>query len=220
MLKEKQLKEGSKEMLLNENNICKLEGKLAGRFEFSHQKNSENFYSNVIKVERLSGNVDEIPIVVSERRKEIDFSKDYTGVNFILSGTVETYNYIKMGKSHLKVYVLVISCALQKGDIQEDNYVYLEGYICKKPVFRITPQGKKITDVIIAVNSFKKSAYIPCIAWNNNALELSKYNIGDSLKIKGRIQSREYLKMYSDNLEQAEKKTAYEVSIYDLKKLG
>ena len=214
------LKECSKKKLFQENNICKLKGKLAGRFEFNHQMNGENFYSNVIKVKRLSGNVDEIPIIVSGRMKEIDFSKDYTDVNFSLLGLVETYSYNEMEKRHLKVYVFVLTCTFQEKGEEEHNFVYLNGFICKETIYRKTTKGKKITEMIIAVNSpYRASSYIPCIAWDIDAEKAAEYEIGDYIKIRGRFQSRNYLKRYSDNLDDVEEKIAYEVSIYDLEKL-
>ncbi len=218
MLKEKQLKQENTKKLFGSNNKCLLVGKLAGKFEFNNESHGENFYSNIIKVERLSGYLDEIPIIVSDKMKEIDFSKDYTDVDASLLGTVRTYNYKEKGRSHLKVYVLVSAFAVQEE--QENNFVYLEGYVCKEPIYRKTPVGKRIADMTIAVDSSRgRSYYIPCIAWHKNAEDAAEYQVGDHVRIKGRFQSRVYLKRYSDKPKDTEEKTAYEISIYSLEKL-
>lgn len=219
MLNEMQLNEGKKQMLSESNNSCVLSGKLDGRFEFSHRVKSEDFYSNTIKVERTSGKIDEIPIIVSGKDKEIDFAKYYTDVDFELSGRIGVFYYTERGKKHSKVYVFVTSCKLQPEEMKDENEVCLEGRVCKKTIYRTTPRGKEITEICIEVkNTRGKNVYIPCIAWNGNALESAEYQPGDRIKIKGRIQSRNYLKKRPENPEEVEEKVTYEVSINELER--
>lgn len=215
MLKEKNL---NQEKLFAENDQCVLNGKLTGRFQFSHELKGKKFYSNIIKIKRLSNVVDEIPIIVSGRKSTIDFSKDYKDVDCSVLGNIRTRNYEENGKRHLKVYVSATVCDIQERQNElDDNFVFLKGYICKETIYRETLSGRKITDIMVAVNHpTGESSYVPCIAWNANALEAAEFVVGDCVEIKGRIQSRFYVKKYSEKEEQ---KTAYEVSIGYLKKL-
>ncbi len=92
------------------------------------------------------------------------------------------------------------------------NEIFLDGFICKQPVFRVTPLKREIADLLIAVNRpYNKSDYIPCICWGRNARFCGKRTIGEHVKIKGRIQSREYVKKFPDG--SSETRVAFEVSI-------
>jgi len=218
MLNEMQLNEGRNQMLSESNNSCILSGKLTKRFEFSHKVRGENFYSNIIRVKRLNGEIDEIPIIVSG--KEINFSKCYKEVDFTLSGRMCIFYYNEGGKKHTKVYVLATSCKLQPEEMQDENEVFLEGSVCKKPIYRTTPRGKEISELFIEVKRPKgKNLYIPCIAWNIIALECAEYQVGDKIKLKGRFQSRNYLKRRPENPEIVDEKVTYEVSINEIERV-
>ena len=95
------------------------------------------------------------------------------------------------------------------------NEVTLNGYICKKPIYRQTPFGREIADLLLAVNrAYNKSDYIPCIAWGRTARFCENLEVGTELRVTGRVQSREYEKKYEDGT--VEKRIAYEVSVSNL----
>lgn len=184
-----------------DNNYAKVVGKLVSNYNLDHEINGEKFYGNQVEVERLSGTYDIINILCSEYLM-VGNKGDYVCIN----GQFRSHNYIdNNGNSHLKLFVFVKDMTVSTNENQ--NEVYLKGTICSKPSIRTTPKGKVITDILIAVNRpYGKSDYIPCIAWGLNAKRLSNNNIGDMISVKGRLQSREYLK---DDIV----KTAYEASI-------
>ena len=112
----------------------------------------------------------------------------------------------------LTVFAREIVFLGDESEIKNPNQIYLDGYICKKPVYRTTPFGREIADLLLAVNRpYNKSDYIPCIAWGRNARYSENLSVGDNIKIWGRIQSREYQKRYDSG--EVVSKTAYEVSI-------
>ena len=189
------------------NNQVTLSGQIASAFEFSHEVYGEGFYRAFISVNRTSGAVDTIPLIVSERL--VDVSQDYTNENVCICGQYRTYNRQEENKNSLVINVFVTEFILE-AEQSDVNEIYLEGYICKKPTFRETPFGRQISDFIIAVNrNYSKSDYIPCICWGRNALFMSGLNVGDYIQLSGRIQSREYVK---DN----QTHVAYEVSAHSI----
>jgi len=208
-----------------ETNKVRVSGILTEEFRYSHTVLSEDFYETILKVKRLSGNEDLIPIVISEILLEYLLEESVKGKYVEITGQYRTYNvWVEGGKSHLKQNLFVSSIEICDKDELETvgdadiNSVYLKGFICKEPVFRVTPAGIKITDLIVAVNrGYGKSDYIPCIAWNKMALFTSKLNVGDKIALKGRAQSREYLKTnYDTGIK--ETKIAYEISIISVEK--
>lgn len=174
------------------NNRATVSGKIETKFKLDHVCYNENFYYCLVKVKRTSGTSDFIPVIVSERL--IDVTKDYTGSYVSIIGMFRSYNAHNNGKTKVILYVFPLSIELI--DEPEDiNDILLEGVICEPPVHRETPQGRIITDVILAVNrENKRSYYIPCIAWGRNAYYVSTLNVGDKLRAAGRLQSREYIK--------------------------
>lgn len=198
----------------NVNNEVKLTGLVDSELSFSHEIYGESFYSFVLRVMRLSDICDYINITVSERLINLlDLS---IGSLITVNGQFRSYNnYSESGnKLILTVFALDITNESEETeDLTENpNYIYLNGFLCKEPVYRTTPFGREITDILIAVNrAYNKSDYIPCIAWGRNARFSSALSIGDNIKIWGRIQSREYQKRISDD--ESITKTAYEISI-------
>lgn len=192
-----------------DNNQVTLSGKIASQFNFSHEAFGEKFYQTIILLKRSSGAIDSIPIIVSE--KIVDVNHDYTEEDVLLYGQFRTYNRYEEEKCHLVINVFVSDFLLdQEHDQQNVNEIFLDGYICKSPTYRITPLGRQISDFILAVNrKYEKSDYIPCICWGRNAQFVSKMIVGTPVKIQGRIQSREYLK-------DSTPKTTYEVSVIDI----
>ena len=203
------------------NNNITLIGVIAGEKVFSHEVFGEGFYNFMLKADRLSEASDVLPITISERI--IDGDNFAIGKPAYISGQIRSYNnYVESeGRSRLVLTIFVKDFEIINLDDSDDQFndnpndVYLNGYICKPPVFRTTPFGREIADILIAVNrSYNKSDYIPCIAWGRNARFSSKLSVGDNIRIWGRMQSRAYQKKL-DNGEILEK-IAYEVSVSKL----
>lgn len=200
---------------INVNNEASLTGTVEGELSFSHEIYGEAFYSFVLKVMRLSDICDYINITVSERLiQNMELSN---GSLVTVNGQFRSYNnYCETGnRLILTVFardIEVIDSDSELSGAQNPNYIYLNGFLCKAPVYRTTPFGREITDLLVAVNrAYNKSDYIPCIAWGRNARYSSNLSVGDNIKIWGRIQSREYQKRISE--EETITKTAYEISI-------
>lgn len=193
-----------------ENNQVTIGGKVISEFRYSHEVESEKFYMVDVEVNRLSGVVDKIPCMVSGRMADV--GNDYTGGKIYISGQFRSYNQHRDGKSKLVLYVFVRSLEFldETSEICTNNIV-LNGYLCKKPVYRVTPNGREIADVLVAINrAYCKSDYIPCIVWGRNARYISNFGVGTNIELKGRIQSREYCKVLDGG--KPETRTAYEVS--------
>ena len=198
-----------------ENNQVTIMGQVASEFEFSHEVFGEGFYIVEVLVKRLSNSCDRIPLMVSERL--IDVTQDYTGEFIMASGQFRSYNRHEEQKNRLvlSVFVREISFMEEEPDGSKTNSILLDGYICKEPIYRKTPLGREIADLLLAVNRpYGKSDYIPCICWGRNARYASGFEVGEHVQVLGRIQSREYVKKLSET--EAEKSVAYEVSVSKL----
>lgn len=199
------------------NNQVNLIGKIYSTFDFSHEVYGEGFYNFVVEISRLSDNSDKIPVMVSERL--LDVTQDMRGQFVELQGQFRSYNRQIDGKNRLVLTVFAREVnILNEDEIKRNpNYIYLDGYICKPPMYRTTPFGREITDILLAVNRpYNKSDYIPSICWGRNARFAEKFTVGDRIKIWGRIQSREYQKKVSET--DSISKIAYEVSISKIEK--
>ena len=200
-----------------ENNQVTIMGKVATEFSFSHEVFGEGFYMVEVEVKRLSNSEDRIPLMISERL--IDVTQDYTGEYIMVHGQFRSYNRHEEQKNRLvlSVFVREISFMEEEPDGTKTNSIWLDGYICKEPIYRKTPLGREIADLLLAVNRpYGKSDYIPCICWGRNARYASGFEVGEHLQLLGRIQSREYVKRISDT--ETEKRVAYEVSVSKLEK--
>lgn len=198
-----------------ENNKVSVIGKIISGFTFSHAVYGEGFYLVDLEVNRLSDQADIIPLMISERL--IDVSKDYIGCTIEASGQFRSYNRHEGTRNRLVLSVFVREvCFMDEfTDYTKTNQIFLDGYICKVPIYRKTPLGREIADVLLAVNRpYGKSDYIPCIAWGRNARYASGFEVGTRVCIWGRVQSREYTKKLSDS--ECEKRVAYEVSVSKL----
>ena len=195
-----------------ENNQVSIMGRIASGFTFSHQVFGEGFYTLDLMVKRLSDSEDRIPLMISERL--IDVTQDYEGEYIQVHGQFRSYNRHEEKKNRLVLSVFVRELEFLE-ELQEDmksNQIFLDGYICKEPIYRKTPLGREIADLLIAVNrSYGKSDYIPCICWGRNARFASGFEVGGHVQVWGRIQSREYVKKISEL--ETEKRVAYEVSV-------
>lgn len=200
---------------MNENNKVTVMGEIIGGFSFSHEIYGEGFYMVDILVPRLSESADRIPLMVSERL--LDVKKDYSGMNVRVSGQFRSYNRHEERKNKLVLSVFVREWEFidEVERSEMTNHIELDGFICKEPVYRKTPLGREIADILLAVNRpYGKSDYIPCISWGRNARYANEFEVGSRCKIIGRIQSREYMKKITEEL--VEKKVAYEVSVSKL----
>ena len=202
-----------------ENNQVVIMGKVIGDFTFSHEIFGEGFYMLDVEVARLSESCDIIPLMISERL--IDVEEDYKGAYVCVSGQFRSYNRHEEKKNRLVLSVFAREVEFLEEEVEnaKTNQIFLDGYICKAPVYRKTPLGREIADLLIAVNRpYGKSDYIPCICWGRNARFAGGFSVGDRCEIWGRIQSREYMKKISE--EQLEKRIAYEVSVSKLELIG
>lgn len=199
----------------NLNNQVTISGKIVSSFKFSHEVFGEEFYIAQLEVERKSETKDTVTIMVSERL--VDVKTDWIGKSVKISGQFRSYNKHEESGNRLELSVFAREFE-EIGEIpflNNENSIFLDGYICKQPVYRKTPLGREIADILLAVNRpYGKSDYIPCICWGRNARFASSLKVGTRLKVWGRIQSREYQKKISDD--EYETRTAYEVSVSKL----
>lgn len=202
-----------------ENNQVTVMGEIVSTFSYSHEIFGEGFYMADVKVQRLSESFDIIPVMMSERL--IDVTADYRGMLICVNGQFRSYNRHDEHRNRLvlSVFAREIEFLEELEESSRTNQIFLDGYICKPPVYRKTPLGREIADVLLAVNRpYGKSDYIPCICWGRNARYASGFQVGDRCMIWGRIQSREYMKKLDE--ETVEKRVAFEVSVSKLELAG
>lgn len=213
---DKEKKEKTREMEnRNMSNIVELRGEIEEDFVFSHEVFGEGFYKTKLCVKRDSGTEDHIPICVSERLIKIQNS--FVEARVYIEGQFRSYNRYENEKNRLILSVFAREFEIDDSDFQDENKIYLEGYVCKQPIYRCTPLGREITDVLLAVNRpYGKSDYIPCILWGRNARFASELMVGEKIELRGRIQSRKYRKQISGV--DIENRTAYEVSVNHVEK--
>lgn len=195
-----------------ENNQVSIVGEIVSDFRFSHEVYGEGFYVVDLSVNRLSNIMDYIPVMISERL--IDVEQDYRGQYLFVAGQFRSFNRHEEKKNRLVLSVFAREVEFIDGPEEDvkSNQIFLDGYICKEPIYRKTPLGREIADLLIAVNrSYGKSDYIPCICWGRNARFASGFDVGGHVQVWGRIQSREYVKKISED--ETQKRVAYEVSV-------
>ena len=204
------------ENAINNNNIT-LAGVVEKEPEYSHEVLGEGFYIFMLKCSRTSGNKDTLPVMISDRLTDITEIK--VGQVVTVSGQIRSFNrHIDDVKSKLILSVFARELEILAQDATElsfeenINTVILDAHICKLPVYRCTPKGREIADILVAVNRpYGKSDYIPCIAWGRNARFAGGLEVGEHIQIQGRFQSREYTKKLDDGTEEI--RTAYEISV-------
>ena len=214
-----------------ENNQVTIIGEIVSEFRYSHEVFGEGFYMVDISVQRLSDSSDVIPVMISERlidvtqdfadvipmmvsERLIDTQRSYIGQYIRVDGQFRSYNRHeeKRNRLVLSVFARELEFVGTVPDGEKSNQIFLDGYICKEPIYRKTPLGREIADLLIAVNrSYGKSDYIPCICWGRNARYASGFEVGGHVQVYGRIQSREYVKKLSET--EVEHRVAYEVSV-------
>lgn len=192
---------------MTENNTALITGEICSPPVMSHSFKGENFYNMTVKVKRLSDVYDYITVTVQENMVPgLEEGKAVT-----VSGQYRSYNNYS-GVGNKLILTLFANEITDETETENPNTIYLNGFICKQPIYRTTPFGREITDIIVAVNrNFGKSDYIPCIAWGRNAKYAAGLNVGDNIEVWGRIQSRNYKKKITE--EEIVEKTAYEVSV-------
>lgn len=189
------------------NNHVLLKGKIKELPTYSHTVMGEGFFEMFVEVERLSEEVDILPVTISERLIT-DFK---IGDEIGISGQFRSYNKLEENRSKLMLTIFVKEL-IDPNEMSEINQIYMIGYICKEPIYRTTPFGREICDVLLAVNrAYNKSDYLPCIAWGRNARFVRDLGVGEKLEVQGRIQSRKYQKHLADGT--VESKVAYEISL-------
>lgn len=198
-----------------DNNQVSIAGEVISDFIFSHDVFGEGFYVLEVSVNRLSDSYDTIPLMISERL--MDVKKDYKGKMIEVNGQFRSYNRHEDNKNRLvlSVFVREVTVCIDHYEGTKPNYIFLDGYICKQPIYRKTPLGREIADILLAVNRpYGKSDYIPCICWGRNARFAENFTVGGHIQVWGRIQSREYQKKVNEF--DIEKRIAYEVSVSKL----
>lgn len=202
------------------NNSVYISGVIAEEFCYSHDVYGEKFYTSIVDVERKSGVIDKVPIMVSERLADVGsllvgdgaVTDKWVGERVYIYGQFRSFNKHDGNRNHLILHLFAREFFCIDDIGQDDNSIELEGFICKEPIYRDTPNKREICDILLAVNRpYGKSDYIPCICWGRNARFASGLEVGTMLKVQGRIQSREYTKKLSDT--ESETRTAYEVSL-------
>lgn len=211
------------ENAINNNNI-KLVGVVEREPEYSHEVLGEGFYVFMLKCSRTSGNKDTLPVMISDRL--VDIREIKVGQVVTVSGQIRSFNrHIDDVKSKLILTVFARELEILAQDATElpfeenINTVILDAHICKPPIYRCTPKGREIADILVAVNRpYGKSDYIPCICWGRNARYADQFEVGAHVQLWGRIQSREYQKKIDEEV--YEKRVAYEVSVSKLEYLS
>lgn len=198
-----------------DNNQVIVAGEVVSDFKYSHDVFGEGFYLMEISVNRLSDTYDIIPVMVSERL--MNMKESCKGQFVEVDGQFRSYNRHENNRNRLvlSVFAREVKICDKDTEIQKPNYIFLDGFVCKQPIYRKTPLGREIADILLAVNRpYGKSDYIPCICWGRNARFADSFQVGEHIQVWGRIQSREYQKKISET--EFEKRIAYEVSVSKL----
>ncbi len=187
-------------------NSITLRGSLQALPQFSHENHGRRFFRFVLEVPRLSGALDLLPVIAEER---ILGAVDPTaGSMLTVTGQVRSHNQREDGIRRLLIFVFATGIVAEDGEPIND--VLLEGPLCRDPVYRRTPLGREICDIMLSVpRPFHRADYLPCILWGRTAQELSACHTRDRLQIVGRLQSRVYTKLTEEG---ASERTAYEIS--------
>ena len=195
---------------LPENNTVLIAGTITEGCVFSHEVYGEGFYTFRISSERLSDKADILPVTISERLIDKELLQEGAKVDIV--GQLRSYNNYNSKKNRLVLTVFAREIRLMEADEEKnENQIFLNGFLCKAPIYRKTPFGREISDILVAVNrAYNKSDYIPCIAWGRNARYMANLEVGANIKVWGRVQSRTYQKRIGDEVEE---RVAYEVSV-------
>lgn len=180
----------------NQVTVC---GKIIN-IEFDHEYNGTKYNRLTVSIKRNSGTEDILPVIATEQLTY----RIFTGMHVGIKGQFCSYNMRTEGKNRLILFVK--ADIIKEADYRDCNDVFLEGYLTKPPISRITPKGCKVTELLLAVNRDTCSDYIPCIVWEDESEAIRDLTVGDCVRVAGRIQSRTYTK-------DGTARTAYEVSV-------
>lgn len=195
---------------MNGNNYVRITG-YVDKFVYDHTAYDERFYSSFVHSQRRSGTVDDILVIASQY---LIHKKDFAGKYVEIEGEFRSMNVHTGERSRLvlQLFAKNIRIVRVKESVDDENEIVLDGFLVKNPIYRVTPNGRQIADLMIAVNHpFGRSDYIPCICWGGSAKWAENLEVGTEIFVQGRIQSREYVKRLSED--ESEIRTAYEVSI-------
>ena len=187
-------------------NQIRLRGTMLSLPTFSHENHGKKFYRFTLEVPRLSGTADLLPIVAQQ--EIVDAIDPCGGEMLTVTGQVRSHNIRSDNARHLLIFVFASSILAEDGEPL--NELVVEGPLCKEPIYRRTPLGREICDVMLAVpRAFRRADYLPCILWGRIAQQASACHTRDVIRIYGRLQSRNYTKITEDG---AQERTAYEIS--------
>ena len=187
-------------------NQITLRGTLSAPPVFSHENHGKQFFRLFLEVPRLSGAVDILPVIAEQPL--LEGTQVCECGMLTVTGQIRSHNVRRDGRRHLMIFVFAASLQCEEGEPLND--VTVEGYLCREPVYRRTPLGREICDVMLAVpRAFQRADYLPCILWGRTALEASRCHTRDKIGITGRLQSRVYTKVTEEG---SEERTAYEIS--------
>lgn len=191
----------------NAANRITLTGTLDALPVYSHTNHDRKFYRFVLLVDRLSGVIDALPVLAAE--DVLDAADLFSGGRIAVTGQLRSFN--NRAAEGRRLILSVYAETLTTTDAPAQNDALLEGSVCKPPVYRRTPLGREICDVMLAVpRPYRRTDYIPCILWGRAAQEAAKLLPGAKLRLSGRLQSRDYIKVL-DGVSQT--RTAYELSV-------
>jgi len=193
--------------MIYENNYIRLCGRAAAAPVYSHTGRGQQFYTFPLEIRRLSGNADTVNIIL--RAPQLGCAEIVPGEKLSVTGQLRSYNN-RRGEG-AKLVITVLAREIYPSQEQDENCVILSGTICKAPNPRVTPMGRDICDLMLAVNRhYGRSDYLPCICWGLKAREAALWDVGTSLRLEGRLQSRGYIKLTESG---PVERTAFEVSV-------
>lgn len=199
--------------MIYENNYIKLCGTPAAAPSYSHSSRGRQFYTFPLEVRRLSGTADRLNIVLD--REQLSCLEIQEQDYLCVIGQLRTWNN-RRGEG-AKLVITVLAKELFFCDGPEENIVRLRGSLCKAPNPRVTPMGRDICDLMLAINRpYGRSDYLPCICWGIKAREAANWSVGSALQLEGRLQSRSYIKLTEEGCSQ---RTAFEVSVCEISEL-
>ena len=193
------------------NNYVLLRGTPCGEARWSHAARAQDFYTLPLEVRRLSGAADTLDLTL----RAPALAALSPGVPLEIEGELRSFNSRRGDWPRLVISVFVRS--LHPTHEEDENLVEMRGTLCKAPKARHTPLGRDICDLLLAVNrSYGRSDYLPCICWGLAAREAALWEVGTRIALRGRVQSRRYLKQTEHGTEQ---RTAFEVSAAEIDRI-